>query len=144
MQNAGVDQYSIYKVGVTGTGLTQVIAWSGPNGPDQKDPTLSPDGRTLAFVSSVAPDGSTLPAREAAALIDAVDSPWVGSYWDMANAMWLGFDDVEQGYEATPGKVTIATMHAAKGLEWDRVYLMAVSNYGFPSAQRAEIAAAIL
>jgi DNA helicase-2/ATP-dependent DNA helicase PcrA len=25
-------------------------------------------------------------------------------------------------------------MHAAKGLEWDRVYLIAVSNYGFPSA----------
>jgi DNA helicase-2/ATP-dependent DNA helicase PcrA len=26
-------------------------------------------------------------------------------------------------------------MHAAKGLEWDRVYLLGVSNYGFPSAQ---------
>jgi DNA helicase-2/ATP-dependent DNA helicase PcrA len=48
---------------------------------------------------------------------------------------FLGFDDAEQGYNPIPGKVTIATMHAAKGLEWDRVYLMAVSNYGFPSAQ---------
>ncbi|MEP7290003.1 MAG: ATP-dependent helicase [Chloroflexota bacterium] len=48
---------------------------------------------------------------------------------------FLGFDDVEQGYEAQPGRVTIATMHAAKGLEWDRVYLMAVSNYSFPSVQ---------
>src|SRR5581483_10700543 len=45
------------------------------------------------------------------------------------------FDDAEQGYEPVPGKVTVATMHAAKGLEWDRVYLMAVSNYGFPSLQ---------
>ncbi len=32
------------------------------------------------------------------------------------------------------GKVTIATMHSAKGLEWDRVYLMSVNNYDFPSA----------
>ncbi len=48
---------------------------------------------------------------------------------------FLGFDDTERGYEPVPGQVTIATMHAAKGLEWDRVYLMAVSNYGFPSVQ---------
>lgn len=47
---------------------------------------------------------------------------------------FIGFDDVEVGYEPKPGVVTVATMHAAKGLEWDRVYLMAVSNYGFPSA----------
>jgi len=33
------------------------------------------------------------------------------------------------------GKVTIATMHAAKGLEWDRVYMMSVNNYDFPSAE---------
>jgi len=47
---------------------------------------------------------------------------------------FIGFDDVEVGYEPKRGVVTIATMHAAKGLEWDRVYLMSVSNYGFPSA----------
>jgi DNA helicase-2/ATP-dependent DNA helicase PcrA len=47
---------------------------------------------------------------------------------------FIGFDDAEAGYEPKPGIVTVATMHAAKGLEWDRVYLMAVSNYGFPSA----------
>lgn len=47
---------------------------------------------------------------------------------------FIGFDDAEAGYEPKPGVVTVATMHAAKGLEWDRVYLMAVSNYGFPSA----------
>lgn len=41
------------------------------------------------------------------------------------------------GYDpdAHRGKVTIATMHKAKGLEWDRVYLMSVNNYDFPSAQ---------
>jgi len=29
----------------------------------------------------------------------------------------------------------VATMHKAKGLEWDRVYLMSVNNYDFPSGQ---------
>ena len=48
---------------------------------------------------------------------------------------FIGFDDAEEGYVPEPGVVTVATMHAAKGLEWDRVYLMSVSNYGFPSAQ---------
>lgn len=33
------------------------------------------------------------------------------------------------------GKVTVATMHRAKGLEWDRVYLLSVNNYDFPSAE---------
>ena len=40
--------------------------------------------------------------------------------------------DVE-GFEPKPGVVTVATMHGAKGLEWDRVYLTAVNTYGFPS-----------
>lgn len=35
--------------------------------------------------------------------------------------------------ESYKGKVTVTTMHKAKGLEWDRVYLMSVSNYDFPS-----------
>lgn len=48
---------------------------------------------------------------------------------------FLGFDDSAEGFEATPGVVTVSTMHASKGLEWDRVYLMAVSNYGFPALQ---------
>ncbi len=47
---------------------------------------------------------------------------------------FLGFDDDEAGYAPKPGVVTIATMHAAKGLEWDRVYLLSVNNYDFPSA----------
>lgn len=47
---------------------------------------------------------------------------------------FLGFDDATEGYEPKPGVVTVATMHAAKGLEWDRVYLMAVNNYSFPAA----------
>ncbi len=45
----------------------------------------------------------------------------------------LGFSDEGLGFEPKPGQVTLATMHAAKGLEWDRVYLMAVNNFSFPS-----------
>jgi DNA helicase-2/ATP-dependent DNA helicase PcrA len=46
---------------------------------------------------------------------------------------FLGFASQDTGFEPPPGEVTIATMHKAKGLEWDRVYLMSVNNYGFPS-----------
>ena len=45
----------------------------------------------------------------------------------------LSFSENEGGYEAQPGKITVATIHAAKGLEWDRVYLTAVNNFSFPS-----------
>jgi DNA helicase-2/ATP-dependent DNA helicase PcrA len=49
----------------------------------------------------------------------------------------LGFSDEEPGFNPDdhPGKVVVATIHKAKGLEWDRVYLMSVNNYDFPSAQ---------
>jgi DNA helicase-2/ATP-dependent DNA helicase PcrA len=32
----------------------------------------------------------------------------------------------------------VATIHKAKGLEWDRVYLISVNNYDFPAAQAAD------
>ncbi len=48
---------------------------------------------------------------------------------------FLGFGQADTGYEPTPGLVTVATMHAAKGLEWDRVYLMSVNTYSFPSGR---------
>jgi DNA helicase-2/ATP-dependent DNA helicase PcrA len=31
--------------------------------------------------------------------------------------------------------VVVTTMHKAKGLEWDRVYLLSVNNYDFPSGE---------
>ncbi len=48
---------------------------------------------------------------------------------------FLGFDEDDTGFDPDQhkGKVTIATVHKAKGLEWDRVYLMAVNNYNFPA-----------
>lgn len=48
---------------------------------------------------------------------------------------FLGFTDEDVGFEPPKGKVTVATMHRAKGLEWDRVYLLGVNNYNFPSGQ---------
>ena len=48
---------------------------------------------------------------------------------------FLGFSSDDTGFnpENHSGKVVVATIHKAKGLEWDRVYLMSVNNYGFPS-----------
>ena len=48
---------------------------------------------------------------------------------------FIGFSDEDTGFdpEKYRGKVVIATIHKAKGLEWDRVYLMSVNNYDFPS-----------
>jgi DNA helicase-2/ATP-dependent DNA helicase PcrA len=53
---------------------------------------------------------------------------------------FLGVDDDNRGFdpERHKGKVTITTMHSAKGLEWDRVYLMSVNSYDFPSGMPTE------
>ena len=47
-----------------------------------------------------------------------------------------GLSDEDESFDPDRhrGKVTVTTMHKAKGLEWDRVYMMAVNNYSFPSA----------
>jgi len=50
---------------------------------------------------------------------------------------FLGFSEDDSGFDPShhPGKVVVTTMHKAKGLEWDRVYLMSINNYDFPSGQ---------
>jgi DNA helicase II / ATP-dependent DNA helicase PcrA len=50
---------------------------------------------------------------------------------------FIGFSSDDSGFdpEQHKGKVVVTTMHKAKGLEWDRVYLMSVNNYDFPSNQ---------
>lgn len=51
------------------------------------------------------------------------------------NRKFPGFGDEDTGFdpEKHRGKVVVATIHKAKGLEWDRVYLLSVNNYDFPS-----------
>jgi DNA helicase-2/ATP-dependent DNA helicase PcrA len=48
---------------------------------------------------------------------------------------FIGFSTDDSGFdpELHRGKVVVTTMHKAKGLEWDRVYMMSVNNYDFPS-----------
>ncbi len=50
---------------------------------------------------------------------------------------FIGFSADDSGFDPQKhkGKVVVTTMHKAKGLEWDRVYLMSVNNYDFPSNQ---------
>lgn len=50
---------------------------------------------------------------------------------------FLGMSDDEHGFNPDQhrGAVTVTTMHSAKGLEWDRVYLLSVNNYSFPAAE---------
>ncbi|MGD8998423.1 MAG: ATP-dependent helicase, partial [Anaerolineae bacterium] len=48
---------------------------------------------------------------------------------------FLGLSDADTRFdpERYRGQVVVATVHKAKGLEWDRVYLMSVNNYNFPA-----------
>ena len=48
---------------------------------------------------------------------------------------FLGFAQDETGFDPDRhrGIVVVSTIHKAKGLEWDRVYIMSVNNYDFPS-----------
>lgn len=48
---------------------------------------------------------------------------------------YLGFSQEDEAFnpDLYPGRVVVATMHKAKGLEWDCVFLTSVNNYNFPS-----------
>ncbi|MCZ2126646.1 MAG: ATP-dependent helicase [Anaerolineales bacterium] len=50
---------------------------------------------------------------------------------------FIGFAEDDSGFdpEKYRGRVVVATMHKAKGLEWDRVYLTSVNNYDFPAGE---------
>ncbi|MCA9903953.1 MAG: ATP-dependent helicase [Anaerolineae bacterium] len=50
------------------------------------------------------------------------------------NFSGIGEDDDAFEPDRHKGVVTVTTMHKAKGLEWDRVYLVSVNNYDYPSA----------
>lgn len=48
---------------------------------------------------------------------------------------FLGFSEDDTGFEVEhyKGKVVVSTIHKAKGLEWDRVHILSVNNFNFPS-----------
>jgi DNA helicase-2/ATP-dependent DNA helicase PcrA len=50
---------------------------------------------------------------------------------------FIGFSADDAGFNPDDykGVVVVSTVHKAKGLEWDRVYLMSVNNYDYPSNQ---------
>jgi DNA helicase II / ATP-dependent DNA helicase PcrA len=50
---------------------------------------------------------------------------------------FIGFSEEDTGFDpdAHRGQVVVSTIHKAKGLEWDRVYLVSVNNYDFPALQ---------
>jgi DNA helicase II / ATP-dependent DNA helicase PcrA len=53
---------------------------------------------------------------------------------------FLGFSEDDAGFDPShhAGKVVVTTMHKTTGLEWDRVYLMSVNSYDFPSLQDSD------
>ncbi|MBN1536099.1 MAG: ATP-dependent helicase [Anaerolineales bacterium] len=48
---------------------------------------------------------------------------------------FIGFSQDDIGFDPDKykGQVVVSTIHKAKGLEWDRVYLISANNYDFPS-----------
>lgn len=53
---------------------------------------------------------------------------------------FLGFSDDDLGFDPDKykGKVVVGTVHKAKGLEWDRVYLMSVNAYDYPAGEPSD------
>ena len=41
------------------------------------------------------------------------------------------------GYEPQPGRISLATQHSAKGLEWDAVYLVGIDGFWIPGSLEA-------
>jgi len=44
-----------------------------------------------------------------------------------------GLSLADAGYREAPGRIAVTTMHKAKGLEWDAVYLISVDSLEFPN-----------
>ncbi len=54
----------------------------------------------------------------------------------MNRRKFVGLSDDDDQFDPSryKGQAVVMTLHGAKGLEWDKVYLLSVNNYDFPSA----------
>jgi len=50
----------------------------------------------------------------------------------VAEGRFIGLANEDYGFEPKPGVITLTTMHRAKGLEWELVYLLGVDGTWFP------------
>lgn len=101
-----------------------------------QDMLLEPDEQALVYKLSVA-----------LARVHRSNPSW--QMLDLADEMeriannqrrFIGFSDLEHAFDPDryPGRVIVSTVHKAKGLEWDRVYILAVNNYNFPSVEEGD------
>ncbi|WP_411681696.1 ATP-dependent helicase [Clostridium thailandense] len=54
---------------------------------------------------------------------------------DVKNSIFKHIADIIyeiKGYDPTPDRVAVATCHKSKGLEWDCVFFLCITNYNFP------------
>jgi len=102
-----------------------------------QDLTLGPDEMALVYklALALARIKRSNPSWQMLDLADELDR--------IANNQrrFIGFGDLENAFDPDnfPGRVIVSTMHKAKGLEWDRVYLLAVNQYSFPSLDENDV-----
>ncbi|GAP07633.1 superfamily I DNA and RNA helicase [Anaerolinea thermolimosa] len=112
----------------------------------QSAATLPPDQLTLTLAQDLFTEPSDLAvAHKLSSLIRqsaSIHPDWHIKQFSAEVAViarnqrrFIGFSDEDTRFDPDryPGKVVVATIHKAKGLEWDRVYLLAANNYDFPS-----------
>ncbi len=80
---------------------------------------------------------SRIDARRGAALNEIVDELKLVAK-NISRVTGLSEADSSFDPESYKGRVVVTTLHKAKGLEWDRVYLTSVNNYDFPSADEGD------
>ncbi len=53
---------------------------------------------------------------------------------------FVGYSEKDAGFdpERYKGKVVVSTYHKAKGLEWNRVHLLSINNFDFPSGSEGD------
>ena len=100
----------------------------------------NPDGSPPSFADlALSHKLALLLERDAAIYADWRLSEFSKSLADIASnrTRLAGFQEEDFGFnpQAHKGEVVVTTIHKAKGLEWDRVYLTSANNFDFPSNQ---------